>query len=115
MRVCVCVCVYTYTQPKQQYTQQRVQLASLLLPAVLLVDGEVLSHVIRRAHDHGDPLVDVHGLDVQNVLGACGGHAPRLHHDVGHGVALVQQPQLQGQWKGGGGLVWLSQKTLWRQ
>ena len=70
----------------------------LLLSGVLHVDGEVVAHVVGRAHDHGNPLVDVHGRDVQNVLGARGGHAPCLHHDVGHGVALVQQPQLQGQW-----------------
>ena len=92
-------CVHTH---RNTLTQQRVLLAGLLLSGVLHEDGEVLSHVVGRAHDHGDPLVDVHGLDVQNVLGARGGHAPCLHHDVGHGVALVQQPQLQGHWGMGG-------------
>lgn len=35
-------------------------------------------------------------LDVQNIFRARGGHASSLLHDEGHGVALVQQPQLTG-------------------
>lgn len=63
---------------------------------VLLADGEVLLHVIGRSQDHRDPLVDGGGLDVQDVDRAGGGHASGLLHDVSHGVALVQQPQLKG-------------------
>lgn len=40
--------------------------------------------------------MDVLRLDVQDVLVAGGGHAARLLDDVSHGVALVEQPQLQG-------------------
>lgn len=39
--------------------------------------------------------MDALWLDVQNVHATCGCHAARLFHDEGHGVALVQQPQLQ--------------------
>lgn len=63
---------------------------------VLLADGKVLLHVVGRPQDHRDPLVDGGGLDVQDVDGAGGGHASGLLHDVSHGVALVQQPQLKG-------------------
>lgn len=63
---------------------------------MLLADGKVLLHVVGRPQDHRDPLVDGGGLDVQDVDGASGGHASGLLHDVSHGVALVQQPQLKG-------------------
>lgn len=64
-----------------------------LLP-VLLADGDVLQHVLGGAQGDGSPLVDGLGLDVQDGLEAGGGHAARLLHDVSHGVAFVQQPQL---------------------
>lgn len=35
---------------------------------MLLVDGNILLHIIRGSQDYGDSLVDVGGLDVQNVL-----------------------------------------------
>lgn len=63
---------------------------------MLLADGKVLLHVIRRPQDHGNSLVDVGGLDVQNIHGSCSGHASGLLHDEGHGVAFIQQPQLKG-------------------
>lgn len=69
--------------------------ASLL--GVLLADGDVFLHVVGGAQGHGRPLVDARGLDVQDVLVARGGHATSLLNDVSHGVALVQQPQLQGE------------------
>jgi len=68
---------------------------------VLLADVQVLLHVVGGAQHHGGALVDVGGLDVQQAAGARGGHAPRLLHDEGHGVAFVQQPQLSG----GGGVT----------
>lgn len=64
--------------------------------AVLFADGKVLLNIVRRPQDHWDPFVDGGGLDVQDVDGAGGGHASGLLHDVSHGVALVQQPQLVG-------------------
>lgn len=67
---------------------------------VLLDEGDVLLHVIRGAQHHGHPLVDGLGLDVQHVHGPSGGHSPRLLRDKGHGVALVQQPQLLGEEEG---------------
>lgn len=63
---------------------------------VLLVDGDIFLYIIGGSEDNGDPLVDCGGLDVQNVHGSCGGHASGLLHDEGHGVALIQQPQLKG-------------------
>lgn len=65
------------------------------LPGVLLADGDVFLHVVGGAHGHGRPLVDALRLDVQDVLVARGGHATSLLNDVSHGVALIQQPQLQ--------------------
>lgn len=35
---------------------------------MLLVDGKILLHIVRGAQDDRDSLVDVGGLDVQNVL-----------------------------------------------
>lgn len=64
------------------------------LLGVFLADGDVLQHILRGAHSHRSSLVDALRLDVQDVLKACGGHAARLLHDEGHGVAFVQQPQL---------------------
>lgn len=61
---------------------------------MFLADGDVLQHVLRGAHSHWRTLMDVVGLDVQDGFQAGGGHAARLLHDVGHGVAFVQQPQL---------------------
>lgn len=63
---------------------------------VLFKDGEIFLHIIRRPQDNRNPLVNGGGLDVQNIPGARGGHASRLLHDEGHGVALVEQPQLTG-------------------
>lgn len=63
---------------------------------MLLTDGDVLLHVVGGAQSHGHPLMDVLRLDVQDLLVAGGGHAARLLDDVSHGVALVEQPQLQG-------------------
>lgn len=64
---------------------------------MLLADGDVLLHVVGGTQGHWRPLVDARRLDVQDVLVARGGHATRLLNDVSHGVALVQQPQLQGE------------------
>ena len=61
---------------------------------MLLVDGNILQHILRGAHSHRSPLMDTLGLDVQDILKAGGGHASCLFHDVGHGVAFVQQSQL---------------------
>lgn len=63
---------------------------------MLLTDGDVLQHVLRGAHSHRSQLMDALWLDVQDVLVARGGHAARLLHDEGHGVAFVQQSQLRG-------------------
>lgn len=63
---------------------------------VLFKDGEIFIYIIRGAQDNGNPLVNRRGLDVQNIHGPCGGHAPSLLHDEGHGVTLIQQPQLAG-------------------
>lgn len=68
--------------------------ASLL--GMLLTDGDVLQHVLGGAQSHRSPLMDALWLDVQDVLVARGGHAARLLHDEGHGVAFVQQSQLRG-------------------
>lgn len=62
---------------------------------VLLVDRDVLFHIIRGSQDNRDSLMDSSRLDVQNVFRSCGGDASCLHHDEGHGVALIQQPQLE--------------------
>ena len=62
---------------------------------MLLVNGNIFLHIIRGSEDHRDPLVDIGGLDVQNVHGSCGGHASCLLHDEGHGVAFVQKSQLK--------------------
>lgn len=70
---------------------------SSTLFVVLPVNGKIFFHIIRRSEDHRDPLVDGGGLDVQNVHGSCSGHASCLLHDEGHGVALIQQPQLKRQ------------------
>lgn len=78
---------------------------------MLLIDGNVLLHVVGRAQHHGDPLVDVGGLDVQNVAGPRGGHAARLLHDERHGVALVQQPQLTDGYNAGGWSVVIDKKA----
>ena len=64
---------------------------------VLLEHGEVLVDVVRGTQNHGDPLVDVVGLDVQHIHAAGGGEASSLLHDERHGVALIQQPQLKGE------------------
>lgn len=64
------------------------------LLGVFLADGDVLQHVLAGAHSHRSSLVDALRLDVQDVLEARGGHAARLLHDEGHGVAFVQQAQL---------------------
>lgn len=80
---------------KQRVAEPALSAASLL--GVLLADGHVLHDVVGGAHGHGRPLVDALRLDVQDVLVARGGHAARLLHDEGHGDALVQQPQLQGE------------------
>lgn len=61
---------------------------------MLLHEGQELVDVIRGADHEGHPLVEPLRLDVQHPLGAGGGEAPRLLHDEGDGVALVQQPQL---------------------
>ena len=62
---------------------------------VLLEHGEVLVDVVRGTQNHRDPLVDVVGLDVQHTHAARGSEASSLLHDECHGVALIQQPQLQ--------------------
>lgn len=62
---------------------------------VFLKDGDVLLDVIRGAHHHRNPLMDVLRLDVQDVGGPCGGHSSGLLHDEGHGVALVEQSELK--------------------
>lgn len=62
---------------------------------MLFTDGKILLHVIGRSQDDGDSLVDAGGLDVQDVHGSRGGHASCLLHDVGHGVAFIQQSQLR--------------------
>lgn len=62
---------------------------------VFLKDGDVLLDIIRGAHHHRCPLMDVLGLDVQDVGGPCGGHSSGLLHDEGHGVALVEQSELK--------------------
>lgn len=62
---------------------------------MLLEDGDIFLYIFGGSEDHRDPLVDCGGLDVQDVHGSCGGHASCLLHDVGHGVALIQQPQLK--------------------
>lgn len=64
---------------------------------VLPKNGEIFVYIIRGAKDNGNPLVNRGGLDVQNIHGPCGGHASRLLHDEGHGVTLIQQPQLKGE------------------
>lgn len=61
---------------------------------MLFKDGEILIYIIRGAQDNGNALVNRCGLDVQNIQGPCGGHASSLLHDEGHGVTLIQQPQL---------------------
>lgn len=63
---------------------------------VLFKDGEIFFDIVRGAQDNRNPLVNRGGLDVQNIHGPCGGHAPSLLHDEGHGVTLIQQPQLTG-------------------
>lgn len=40
--------------------------------------------------------MDGGGLDVKDVHGSSGGHASSLLHDERHGVAFIQQPQLEG-------------------
>lgn len=62
---------------------------------VFLKDGDVLLDIIRGAHHHRNPLMDVLRLDVQDVGGPCGGHSSGLLHDEGHGVALVEQSELK--------------------
>lgn len=63
---------------------------------MLFKDGEIFVYIIRGAQDNGNPLVNRCWLDVQNIHGPCGGHASGLLHDEGHGVTLIQQPQLTG-------------------
>lgn len=67
---------------------------------MLLADGDVLLHVVGGPQGHRRPLVDADWLDVQDSLVSCGGHATGLLDDVGHGVALVQQSQLERGMKG---------------
>ena len=66
---------------------------------VLLDKGQVLVDVVRGADHKGHPLVEALRLDVQHPVSAGGGEAPRLLDDEGDGVALVQQPQLGGEFK----------------
>lgn len=63
---------------------------------MFLVNWNIFLHIIRGSEDHGDSLVDGGRLDVQDVHGSSGGQASCLLHDEGHGVAFIQQPQLQG-------------------
>lgn len=63
----------------------------------LLDEGQVLVDVIRWADDKGHPLVERFRLNVQYPLSARGGEAAGLLDDEGDGVALVKQPQLQGE------------------
>lgn len=62
---------------------------------VFLKNGDVLLDIIRGAHHHRYPLMDVLGLDVQDVGGPCGGHSSGLLHDEGHGVALIEKSELK--------------------
>lgn len=62
---------------------------------MFLVDGDVLLNIIRGSQDHRDPLMDALGLDVQHIHASCGGHSSSLLSDEGHGVALIQESELQ--------------------
>lgn len=62
---------------------------------VFLVNADVLLDIIRGTQHDRSPLVDGFWVDVQHVLGSCGGHSSSLLHDEGHGVALIKQPQLK--------------------
>lgn len=88
------MCAYRSAVITASEKRRRQAFVEASLSGVLLTEGNVLQHVLGGAHGHGGPLVDALGLDVQDGLEAGGGHAARLLHDEGHGVALVQQAQL---------------------
>lgn len=83
-------------------TERRGFAGSNSLPAclVFLYTGEILLHVIRGPQNKRHSLVDGLGLHIQHGLGACGGQASRLLDDVGHRIALIQEPEL---WENGAG------------
>lgn len=62
---------------------------------LFLDKGQVLLHIIWRAHHKGCPLVQWLGNNIQDALGACRGDASSLLDQEGYGVTLVQQPQLE--------------------
>lgn len=66
-----------------------------LLFFLFLDKGQVLLHIIWRAHHKGCPLVQWLGNNIQDALGACRGDASGLLDQEGYGVTLVQQPQLE--------------------
>lgn len=62
---------------------------------MFFVDRDILLYIIRGAQNYRSPLVDWVRLNVQNVHGSSCCHTSSLLHDKSHGVALIQQPQLQ--------------------
>lgn len=88
----------SFRVPNAEDTTKRRGLAgssSLLACLVSLYTGEILLHVIWGPQNKGDSLVNGLRLHVQHRLGTCGRQAPRLLNDEGHGIALVQEPELQ--------------------
>lgn len=62
---------------------------------MFLYTGEILLYIIWGPQNKGDPLVNALGLHIQDRLGACGCCASRLLNDVGHRIALIQEPELR--------------------
>lgn len=62
---------------------------------VSLHTGEVLLHILWGSQNEGDSLVNTLWLHLQYRLGACGCHASCLLDNIGHGIAFIQEPELQ--------------------
>ena len=58
---------------------------------MFLVEIDDILHISGRSQKDGTSLVNVGGNHVQNGDFARGGFSPSLLHQIGHGVALVQQ------------------------
>lgn len=62
---------------------------------VSLHTGEVLLYILWGPQNEGDSLVNTLRLHIQYRLGACGCHASCLLDNIGHGIAFIQEPELQ--------------------
>lgn len=78
-------------------TKRREFAGSDSLPAclVFLYTGEIFLHIIHGPQNQGNSLVNGLRLYVQHGLCSCSCQASCLLNDVGHRIALIQEPELQ--------------------